>query len=81
MYATDRQKSSGNVENTQLRFGSPRRDPFFDPSPPLFVFRPIFVNQWASVFQPGFHEWLPGAPRKGTEIAWDEISNHSSMRL
>ena len=35
------QTSSGSVENTQLRFGSPRRDPFFDPSPPFFEFRPI----------------------------------------
>jgi len=33
-----------------------------------------------SVFQPGFREWLPGVPPKGIEIAWDEISNHSSMR-
>jgi len=32
------QTSSGNVENTQLL---PRRDPFFDPSLPLFEFRLI----------------------------------------
>jgi len=35
------QTSSGSVENTQLRFGSPRRDPFSDPSPPFFGFRPV----------------------------------------
>jgi len=33
--------SNGNVENTQLRFGSPRHGPFFDTSPLLFRFRPI----------------------------------------
>jgi len=33
--------SSGNVRNTQLLFGPPRRNPFFDPSPPLFAFRTI----------------------------------------
>jgi len=37
-YVRYRQTSSGNVENTQL---PPRRDPFVDPSPPLFGFRPI----------------------------------------
>ena len=43
--------------------------------------------QYASVFQPrfrgtsGFREWLPGIPLKQTEIAWDEIRNHTSMRL
>jgi len=36
-----------NAENAQLRFGSPRRDPFFDPLPPLFGFRPILGNYWA----------------------------------
>jgi len=30
--------SSGNVENLQLPFESPLRDPFFDPSPPFFGF-------------------------------------------
>jgi len=35
------QTSSGNVETTQLRFGSPLRDPFVDPSPHLFGFRPL----------------------------------------
>jgi len=40
-----------------------------------------------SVFQPafretsGFREWLPGVRPKQTEIAWDEIRDHSSMRL
>jgi len=29
---TKKQTSSGNVQNLQLRFGSPLRDPFFDPS-------------------------------------------------
>jgi len=29
----------------------------------------------------GFREWLPGVPPKQTEIAWDEIRNHSSVRL
>jgi len=33
--------SSGDSENIQPRFGSPRRDPFFDPSRPLFGSRPI----------------------------------------
>jgi len=35
------QTSSGNVKNTQPRFLSPRGDPFFYPSTPLFRFRPI----------------------------------------
>jgi len=39
-YATDRQGSSGNVENIQLKFGSPRRDPVFDPSRLLFGSQP-----------------------------------------
>jgi len=40
-----------------------------------------------SAFQPGFlgisgfHEWLTGVPPKQTEFAWDEIRDHSSMRL
>jgi len=37
-YLRYRQTSSGNVENLQLRFVSPLRDPFFDISPPSFVF-------------------------------------------
>ena len=36
------QTSSSNVEDIQLRFGTPRRDPFCDPSLTLFVFRTIF---------------------------------------
>jgi len=39
-YLSNTQASSGNVENKQPRFGSPRRDPFFDPSQLLFGFRP-----------------------------------------
>jgi len=39
--------SSGNVRNTQLLFGSPRRDPFFDPSPPCLGFEQYLVNHWA----------------------------------
>jgi len=35
------QRTTSNAENTQLQFGSPLRDPFFDPSPPLLGFRPI----------------------------------------
>jgi len=35
------QRIRSNVENTQLQFGLLLRDPFFDPSPPLFGFRPI----------------------------------------
>jgi len=42
------QTSSGNVENIQSRLESPRPDPFFDPSPPLFGFRPIFENHRVS---------------------------------
>jgi len=38
-YLSYTQTSSGNVENIQPLFGSPRRDPFFDP---LLGFRPIF---------------------------------------
>jgi len=40
-----------------------------------------------SVFQPGFHgisgfrEWLPDVSPKQTKFAWEEICNHSSMRL
>jgi len=37
-YLRCRQTSSGNIENLKLRFGSPLRDPFFDPSPPFFGF-------------------------------------------
>jgi len=40
-YIHYKQTSSGKVENAQLRVGSPRRDPFFYPSPPLFGFWPI----------------------------------------
>jgi len=39
--ASMRCKQAGDVENTQFRFGSPRRDPFFDPSRPLPESRPI----------------------------------------
>jgi len=38
------QTSSGNIENSQLRFGLPRCDTFFYPSPPLFGFRPILCE-------------------------------------
>jgi len=40
-YLSYTQTSSGNVENTQPLFGSPRRDPFCDPSRPLFGYRQI----------------------------------------
>jgi len=40
-YLSYTQTSSDDVESTQTRFGSPGRDPFFDPSRPLFGFRPI----------------------------------------
>jgi len=40
-YLNYTQASSDNVENTQSRFGSPRRNPLFNPSPLLFGFRPI----------------------------------------
>jgi len=33
--------NSGNVENIQPRFRSPRRDPFFQPLRPMFGSRPI----------------------------------------
>jgi len=33
----------------------------------------------ASVFQPGFREWLSGVPPKQTEFAWDKIRNRSSV--
>jgi len=35
----------------------------------------------ASVFQAGYSEWLSGVSPKETEIAWDEIRNHSYTRL
>jgi len=38
-YATT--TNSGKVGNTQLQFESPPHGPFFDPSSPLFGFRPI----------------------------------------
>jgi len=46
-----------------------------------------FTFFYVSVCQPGFRgtlgfrEWLPGVPPKQTEIAWNEIRNHSAMRL
>jgi len=40
-YLSYTQTSSGDVESTQPRFGSPGRDPVFDPSLPLFGFRPV----------------------------------------
>jgi len=46
----------------------------------------LLISQ-GSVFQPGFRgssgfrEWLPEVPPKQTEIAWDEIRNHSYMRF
>jgi len=61
----------------------------------LLVFSRLFffcvfrcVSRWLRVyysidqcFSTGFREWLPGVPPKQTEIAWDEIRNHSSMQL
>ena len=41
LYATERHRQAGDVENTQFSFGAPRRDPFFDPSRPLFGSRPV----------------------------------------
>jgi len=38
------QTSSGSVEKTQLRLGSPLRGPFFYPSQSLFGFRPILCE-------------------------------------
>jgi len=51
-YRTDRHTSSGSVENTQLRLGSPPRDPFFDPSPPFFGFRPILWELLGYINEP-----------------------------
>jgi len=45
--ATERHRQAGDVENTQFSFGSPRRDPFFDPSRPLFGSLPIL---WEPLF-------------------------------
>jgi len=36
---------------------------------------------YVSIFQPGFCKWLPGVLLKQTEIGWDKIHIHSSMRL
>jgi len=36
------QTSTGDVENTQLRFGSPRRDPFLTLHHPCLGFNPYF---------------------------------------
>ena len=41
LYATERHRQAGDVENTPFRFGSLWRDPFFDPSQILFGSRPI----------------------------------------
>jgi len=50
---TKKQTSSGNVQHLQFRFGSPLRDPFFDPSPSLLGFDPYFGNHRArSTYQP-----------------------------
>jgi len=38
------QRHSGNVQNLQLRFGSPLRDAFFDRSPPFFGFWSILLE-------------------------------------
>jgi len=40
-YLRDKQTSSSNLATIQLRFGSPRRDPFSYPSRPLFGSRHI----------------------------------------
>ena len=40
-----------------------------------------FAGTTPVFFQSGFREWLPGVPLKQTEIAWDDIRNHSSVRL
>jgi len=40
------QTSSGNVENMQLRFGSPRHDHFLTLRRPCLGFDPYFVNHW-----------------------------------
>jgi len=42
---TEKQTSSGNVQNLQLRFGSPLQAPFFDPSPPFF-------GSWSIIWEP-----------------------------
>jgi len=47
----------------------------------LVIGSSVFRAPQGSVFQPGFREWLPGLPPKQTEIAWDEICDHSSMPL
>jgi len=39
------QTSSGNAENLKLWFGSPLRDPFFDPTP-------LFFGFWSTLWQP-----------------------------
>jgi len=41
------QTSSGNVENLQLRFGSPLRDPFLTLLHSSLGFDPYFGNHWA----------------------------------
>jgi len=40
-YLRYRQTKTSSVNINNIRFGSPRDDPFFDPSPPLFGFPPI----------------------------------------
>jgi len=43
------QTSSGNIENTQLPL---RRDPFVDPSPPLFGFQHILWEPLCYINEP-----------------------------
>jgi len=48
MYATDRHREAVVTLKIHDSFGSPRRGAFVDISPPLFAFRPIFWNHWAT---------------------------------
>jgi len=49
LYATERDRQAGNIENIQPRFRSPRHDPFFDPLRPLFGSWPILWEPQACI--------------------------------
>jgi len=52
MYATDIHREAVVTLKIHDSFGTPRRGPFVDPSPPLFGFRPIFWEPLGFINEP-----------------------------
>jgi len=52
MYAADKHREAVVALKIHNSFGSPRRGPFVDPSPPLFGFRSIFWEPLGYINEP-----------------------------